>query len=185
MIKGIICFETEWNVRSKNALNTEPLLMFLEAYYPGLDCIHRNIVTKDQLKYYFKQFGVKQFEDYAIFFSIHGEKGAVKLEGEPKDEQMVSIADLAKIGNGIFFQDKIVHFSSCRTMIGNGLENFLNTSGAKVVSGYSKYVDMTKSAICDLTYFDTILKMKQWASVKKKMEASDIAQELGFKMGIK
>ncbi len=185
MIKGIICFETEWDVRSKNTLNTEPLLMFLESYYPGLECIHRNIVTKDQLKYYFKQFGIKKYEDYAIYFSIHGEKGIIKLEGEPKDEQLVAISELVELGNNSFFNNKIVHFSSCRTMIGNGIENFLEISGAKVVSGYSKYVDMTKSAICDLTYFDTILKMKQLATVKKKMASYDIAQELGFKIGIK
>lgn len=185
MIKGIICFETEWGIRSKNVLNTEPLLMFLEAYYPGLDCIHRNIVTKDQLKYYFKQFGVKQYEDYAIYFSIHGNTGAIKLEGEPQKEQMLSLSDLVDLGKGTFFQDKIVHFSSCRTMIGTRVDNFLDISGAKVVSGYSKYVDMTKSAICDLTYFDTILKMKQWANIKKRMEGFDIAQELGFKIGVK
>lgn len=97
-----------------------------------------------------------QYEDYVIYFSIHGEKGAIKLEGEQKDEQMVSVKELAEMGKGTFFQNKVVHFSSCRTMIGNGIEEFINISGAKVVSGYSKYVDMTKSAICDLTYFDTI-----------------------------
>ena len=32
---------------------------------------------------------------------------------------------------------------------------------------------------------DTILKMKQLATVKKKMESYDIAQELGFKIGMK
>ena len=181
MIKGIICFETEWDVRSKNKLDTEPLLRFLETYYKGLDCIHRNIVTKDQLVFYFKKFGTKQFQDYAVFFCSHGETGTIKLEGEKNDVSLEELAELA----GNFFSDKIVHFSSCRTLKGNSVLNFMEDSQAKAVSGYTKVVDMTKSAICDLTYYDTIIRMKQLLSAKKKLEVLDIAKDLGFRMEVR
>ena len=188
MKKGIICLETEWQLTVKKnqlPLHTEPLLDFLGKAY-GCNYWYRRIATKAELQFYLRRFGYSKFDDYKIFyFSFHGNTRSISLEGEKPGENIISLDDLAKMA-GHTFENKIVHFSSCRTLLGNiqELEKFKKITKASLVSGYTTSVDGIKSAINDLAYFDQIFSYQNTGCVEAAMQKyyEGLGKELGFKI---
>ena len=185
--QGIICLETEWSFNKKKLkddFTSEPLLKFLKSYY-NIDYIYRRVATCSELSYYLKEFSKKTFAKYGIFyFSFHGEKNCIILEGE-KDEASVNLNKLAEISSAAF-DDKIVHFSSCRTLIGSEepIKQFKHITNAKIVSGYRKFVDPMRSAIHDVAYFDELQNRCKLGLMKNAMTKlyGELGKELGFEM---
>jgi hypothetical protein len=186
--RGIICLETEWSFNKKKLkddFTSEPLLKFLKSYY-NIDYIYRRVATYSELSYYLKEFSKITFAKYGIFyFSFHGEKNCIILEGEKKDEASVDLNELADI-SGTAFNDKIVHFSSCRTLIGSEepIKQFKHKTNAKIVSGYRKKVDVIQSAIHDIAYFNELQKRCKFGLVKNAMAKlyGNVEDKLGFEM---
>ena len=85
------------------------------------------------------------------------------------------------------FLNRFVHFSSCRTLLGNDgeLEKFKNDTGALYLSGYTTKVDGVLSAINDIAYFDQIFRhqtKKALIAPAMKKYYDGLAQKLGFKV---
>lgn len=181
---GIICLETEWQITKRGnrlTLNSEPLMRFINEMY-NIPYIYRRIATLSELKYYLNQFQKKEYDKYKIiYFSFHGDTHSIHLEGEKED---LSLNDLQEIGGNVF-QDKFVHFSSCRTLLGSDeiSETFKDNSGAKIVSGYTKSVESDLSAIHDVAMFGEFLKHKSVSAVFRNLskQYEGLEKNLGFK----
>lgn len=185
MIKGIICIESEFKITTSNnrlSLNTEPLIRFIHEMY-NIPFIYRRVATRSELEYYFKEFSKKKYiNSYdVLYFSFHGETRAIQLEGE---KYLLSLSELQDIG-GKVFEDRVIHFSSCRTMFGNEeiLKEFKKTSKAKSVSGYTKSVDSALSAIHDVALIDAFINKDQLPAVFRRMSQlyGKLEEKLGFR----
>ena len=185
--KGIICIETEFEItsnRNRLHLNSEPLLQFLSKTY-GIPYIYRKVATIEELKYYFKQFRKKEYSDkyHIYYFSFHGETHLISFEsGESLD-----LSELSNMANGIF-DGKIVHFGSCRTMLGSQstIQDFCNTSGAKMVSGFTKKVNFDLCAIHDAALIAETISCKQIPTIINHMYNlyRGLQEKLGFRYAI-
>ena len=169
-MKNIICIEGEWEFNSQPAenrfsLNTEPLLHWLREFY-SCDTVYRHILTKEDLLHYIQFFAShkRQFKGYEIIYiSCHGWNHSLSLEG---GEPAVDLAELAEMA-GNFFEGRIVHFGSCKTMSNaDAVLDFMRVTGAKLVSGYEVSVDPTKSAIADIAYFNELMNLENVGVIK-------------------
>lgn len=171
---NIICFETEWlynhhEKKNRFNLNCRPVLQCLKDFY-GCDFIYRNFLTKDDLKYYMDYFNTLSFKKKypLVYISTHGWNGSIHLEGvmekkrKNKSDEVeenksdIKLWDLAQMSPG-FFEGRIVHFSSCKTLLNTGAAmRFKDDTGALLVSGYQKSVDAMRSVILDMAYFDAL-----------------------------
>lgn len=160
----IICLEAEWEYSEKNkenrfSLKTLPMLNWLQEIY---DCevIYRRIRTKSDLKYYLEYFQKHTEEEFKkfdiIYFACHGEKKGLWIEG-----QSIPLTTLIKWGRDLF-KDKVIHFSSCRTM-SNKIDSrsFKKGCQALMVSGYQKAVDAVDSGIADIAIMNDLLSQEE------------------------
>lgn len=163
-IHNIICLEAEWEYSERNpnnrfSLNTLPMLNWLKEAY---DCevIYRKIRTKSDLKYYLDYFRTHEEDDFGkfdiIYFACHGEKKSLWIEG-----QTIPLTTISKWAKG-FFEDKILHFSSCRTMSNKiDSKHFKNDCQALMVSGYQVSVDAMDSSIADIAIMNDLLSQNE------------------------
>ena len=157
---NIICLEAEWEYSKRNpnnrfSLNTLPMLNWLKEAY---DCevIYRKIRTKSDLKYYLDYFRTheeEEFEKFDIIYLVcHGEKKSLWIEG-----QTIPLTTISKWAKG-FFEDKIIHFGSCRTMSNKiDSKHFKKNCQALMGSGYQVSVDAMDSSIADIVIMNDLL----------------------------
>lgn len=157
---NIICLEAEWEYSERNpnnrfSLNTLPMLNWLKEAY---DCevIYRKIRTKSDLKYYLDYFRTHEEEEFEkfdiIYFACHGEKKSLWIEG-----QTIPLTTISKWAKG-FFEDKILHFGSCRTMSNKiDSKHFKKDCQALMVSGYQVSVYAMDSSIADIAIMNDLL----------------------------
>lgn len=156
---NIICLEAEWlyNSCSKDSrfnLKTEPLLNWLKEFH-HCDVIYRHILHKADLQHYLSYFkpSKREFKNHEIIYiACHGNDATIHLEDE--DIELDALADMA----GNFFEGRLVHFSSCKTLADSeAAQRFKSRTKAKLVSGYTKSVDAMKSAIADMALFNDLM----------------------------
>ena len=86
------------------------------------------------------------------------------------------------------FDGKIVHFGSCRTMLGSQatIQEFCNTCGAKMVSGFSKKVNFDLCAIHDAALIAETISCKQIPTIINHMcnLYGGLQEKLGFRYAI-
>ncbi len=159
-LHNIICLEAEWEYRYdkryKFSLNTEPLLNWLKTFH-GCDIVYRHILNKQDLQYYLDYFAShkREFKKYdIIYIACHGWHHAISLEGE---DGHIDLSELKTMANG-FFENRIIHFSSCKTLANpDEARKFKEGCGARLVSGYEISVDAMTSAIADAAFFNEIM----------------------------
>ena len=170
--KTILCFEGEWRYNSQPRenrfdLNSEPMLRMLMEYHK-CNVVYRHILKKEDLQYFFDFFNNNKSERskfVIIYFACHGSTHALSLEGVDGNIDLKTLAEMA----GDFFQDKIVHFSSCKTMANrSAVENFKNETGATLVCGYKVSVDAIESIIADTALLNELMKLKNAGSIKNE-----------------
>lgn len=185
MKNGIICIETECQVTKREnrlSLNTESLMRYISEMF-GVRYIYRRVATRAELEYYLKFFNRREYDDCSVLYlSFHGEKHAIILEDEEK--KPLSLKELLDIGGNVF-NNRYVHFSSCRTLIGSQtvIDQFKKQSKAKMVSGYTKCVDSHDSAIHDIALIGELLTKKQVPTLLSWMEKryGGLEEALGFR----
>lgn len=148
----------------------------------GVPYIYRRVATFEELKYYLEQFSKKEYmNNYSIlYFSFHGNTHAIHLEGEKDDLQLDTLLEIG----GNVFENRLVHFSSCRTLLGSTLkaEAFKANSKAKILSGYTKSVDSSLSAIHDIALFGEYLTKVRSGTIFNSLEKNfrGLEDTLGF-----
>ena len=104
-----------------------------------------------------------------VYISTHGWNSSIHFEGidekkykkkhqedEEENKPDISLYELGQLVPG-FFENRIVHFSSCKTLLNTGAAmRFKDDTGALLVSGYQKSVDAMRSVILDMAYFDAL-----------------------------
>lgn len=146
---------SERNPNNRFSLNILPMLNWLKETY---DCevIYRKIRTKSDLKYYLDYFRTHEEEEFEkfdiIYFACHGEKKSLWIEG-----QTIPLTTISKWAKG-FFEDKILHLGSCRTMSNRiDSKHFKKDCQALMVSGYQVSVDAMDSSIADIAIMNDLL----------------------------
>jgi len=121
-----------------------------------------------------------------VYIACHGGSHAISLEGEDGDIDLDDLATISKDSGG-FFNERIVHFSSCKTLSNpDEAQKFKNLTGARLVCGYSKTVDAMKSAIADMALFNDLMNLKNVATITHKERSlfrktyKSLLEELGF-----
>lgn len=184
---NIICFEAEWLYNSgdnKFNLKTEPLLNCLKEFHQ-CDVIYRHILHKPDLQHYLDYFksAKREFKNHAIvYIACHGTNAAIHLEDG--DIDLDTLAEMS----GDFFEDRIVHFSSCNTLSDStAVLRFKSKTKARLVSGYTKSVDAMKSAIADMALFNALMYIDRKFGIITNKERSSfrktystLLDELGF-----
>lgn len=184
---NIICFEAEWLYNSGDNrfnLKTEPLLNCLKEFHQ-CDVIYRHILHKPDLQHYLDFFksSKREFKNHSIvYIACHGANAAIHLEDG--DIDLDTLAEMS----GNFFEDRIIHFSSCNTLSDpKAVLRFKSKTKAKLVSGYTKTVDAMKSAIADMALFNALMYIDRKFGIITNKERSSfrktystLLDELGF-----
>lgn len=99
-------------------------------------------------------------------------------------KEELQLDTLLDIGGNVF-ENRLVHFSSCRTLLGSPVraEAFKENSKAKILSGYTKTVDSSLSAIHDIALFGEYLIRTKTSAVFNNLQKNfgGLQETLGFK----
>jgi hypothetical protein len=137
----------------------KPLLEFLSNSC-GVNFSFRQVATPSDFKYYISHLKQASYKDFSIvYLCFHGEKGIIAFAGSDNKAKcsICSLIDFANENEGIF-RGKFVHFGSCRTfkMNDSEIKQFKRLTGAIVVSGYERSVEMTTSFIFEAWLLNTL-----------------------------
>ncbi len=192
MKRHIICIETEFDFQKdflEEPFTSEPILQFLQSCN-NIKYIYRHVATKNELRFYLNKISAKRFDPYSIcYFSAHGNTQGIYLVGEGKrkdnGKNFISIDELADLAGDAFY-GKVLHFGSCRTLLGSAdaILEFKDRVGATLVSGYRKSVDSVQCAIMDMAYFDLLQNREILGATSVtnslRRSYSSLMDELGF-----
>lgn len=144
--KGIFCIEGLWDPDLKVRSTVRPLLEMLQQV-AGINYIHRDCATREDLEFYLGKWVQKKYSAYPILYlTSHGVESAITLGTES-----YSLDDLAGV-----LEDKcanrLIMISSCSTMRIDKryLKRFLERTGVLAVCGYRTDVDWLRSAAFEL-----------------------------------
>ncbi len=149
--RGVFCLETDWTDITR-APTVEPLLELLGRSPLRIPFIHRNVVTRDALLHYLDKWTQRKHDDYPILYiGFHGIEGEVQFGDLRRRSSHMTIDELEDHLRGRCAQ-RIIHFSSCRTLIMHErrIQKFLAETGAVAVSGYGRDIDWIRSAVFDM-----------------------------------
>ncbi|MDP4201112.1 MAG: hypothetical protein Q8861_00330 [Bacteroidota bacterium] len=186
-MKKIFCLETEWDLtktkKMRDKTSIQPLLTFLEQT-EKIEYVFRNVASRTDLGYYLSHLKYKTYNDFQIvYFAFHGSSKAIDIPFEPNNP--LTFDELAEISNGLL-HDKIVHFGSCRTLNTSDqkIREFKESTGAKLVSGYTKTIDFVRSSILDIAYFCELDRAINLGTIENKMNKryGELMKDLGFKI---
>lgn len=188
MKKGIFCLEaSDWFGSMKRKDSVKPALELLYNSPLSVPYIHRNVATKEELKFYLKKWTLKKYKDYPILYlAFHGAPQEIMLS---KNGKRVPLEELLKVLKGKC-QKRLIHFSSCDVfnIETKKLKILLKELDALALSGYKKTVDWLISTAFELLFFSeiqntslTILGIKKFEK-RIKSKANPLIRELGFKI---
>ncbi len=189
MAKGIFCLETEWDFsdkKLKDPTGVQPMLDFLKNHHK-MDYVYRRVATRAEFQFYIHQLKKASFRKYEIvYLSFHGKTQRIQLEGEKGTNAELTLQEIGEIVEGAF-NDRFIHFGSCRTFLGSkyNLDDFKLTTGAKLISGYTRSINYMHSSIMDIAYFNELNNISlKYNRVESKLEKyyGGLMSELGFKI---
>ncbi|MBN1889155.1 MAG: hypothetical protein JW850_14275, partial [Thermoflexales bacterium] len=144
--KGIFCVEGLWDPDLKVRSSVRPLLELLQQV-AGINYIHRNCATGQELEFYLGKWVQKKYKAYPILYvASHGVEYAITLGAES-----YSLDDLAGVLEGQC-ANRLIMMSSCSTLgiDKRYLKRFLERTEALAVCGYRTDVDWLRSAAFEL-----------------------------------
>ena len=177
--KHIFALEGEWVRNMKRKDSIEPALKLLEQVC-DIKHVFRKVATIHDFSHYLKQTATTSLSKYSIIYlAFHGSPGLIQLG----DSTKVTTDKIAEDYPALF-ANKIVHFGSCSTLSMNEdeLKEFKKTSGARMVSGYTKDIDFIDSTILDVAYFYQLQDLERVGVIGKKMKKlyPGMCERMGF-----
>jgi hypothetical protein len=148
--RNIACLESLWNNKTEDRLNVIPLLDVISKQW-GAKVSHFTCNTREELNYDLRLVCKRNYG--VLYLAFHGLPGRIRLH---KDTLTLSeIAETMKHK----FKGWIVHFGSCSTIRSpRAVTNFLETTGATIVTGFTRDVDWIESAALELMLFQNFQK---------------------------
>ena len=152
--RGVFCLETDW-ADVKTALSVYPMLELLRSCPLGVPFIHRNVATRDSVRYYLTKWAQRAQDDHPILYmAFHGFSGELHFGDQRRRDGHLTLDELEKLLEGRC-AGRIIHFGSCQTIdvTKRRLRRFIDATGAVSVSGFRQDVDWVRSAILDFALF--------------------------------
>src|SRR5437867_8937471 len=153
--KGVFCLEGEWSPDIKDQSSVEPALVLLskmpEYHTPY---VRRDVATRAEFDHYVTKWLQVKYAGYPILYlAFHGTEGTIRFGDLRKNENVVTLDELAQLLEGRC-RGRMIYFSSCDTMgeHGNRLRSFLRRTDALAVCGFRRYVDWLTSMAFDLLF---------------------------------
>ncbi|MGY1592274.1 DUF6642 family protein [Geodermatophilus sp. SYSU D00708] len=150
---GIFCLEGEWEDNLADKLSVRPGLDMLTTMR-RTRLVHRNAVTRGEFEYFFSKWATRRYDAFPLaYLAYHGRPGLLDLAGEP-----LTLTDIAELAPGRL-GGRVVYFGSCGTLAASDdeLQEFVRTTGAHAIAGYTKSVDWAESAAFDFTLLPELL----------------------------
>ncbi len=147
--KGIFCIEGLWEPDLRVGSTVRPLLEMLRLH-EGVEYIHREYATREELEFYLKKWTQKTYDAYPILYlTSHGRQGGIELGGA-----FYSLSQLARL-LASSCANRVIMFSSCTTLNlpKDKLSRLLKKTGALLVCGYRVDVDWMRSTAFELLLF--------------------------------
>jgi hypothetical protein len=176
----IFCIEGEWEKSLKPKYSVESYLHYLDEAF-DIGYIYRKVNSVDSLGKYLNALKKKEYNNYeVVYLAFHGDSNLIEID-HSEALNLVQLAELV----GESLQDKIIHFGSCKTLLGSEakLKEFKKSTRAAMISGYTNSVDFFDSSLLDMAFLYKIRDypdrpghIKGW--LKKKHPV--ICEELGF-----
>jgi hypothetical protein len=149
--KNIACLESLWNTDLEDRWSVRPVLDML-ANVQDFKLAYLSCNTEPEFAYNLKMLGKRR--SYGILYlAFHGGPGEFYLA----DNTCIPLEALGEY-MGTRFNDRIIHFGCCSTMrvSSERLDAFTETTGIKMVMGYTKNVDWIESSAMDLLIFQAL-----------------------------
>ena len=165
MDNKIFCLETEWEQSvfdMKYEPQAKPMLEFLNNSTSRIGFAFRQVATKSDFDYYISHLKRASYKDFTIvYLCFHGEKSRIVFadSGKYGGEDHYDLIEFAEANHNVF-DGKIVHFGSCSTLKMNEqkIKEFKILTGASMVTGYEKPVEMTESFIFEAWLLNSFYK---------------------------
>jgi hypothetical protein len=133
----------------------------------NVEYIHRNCSTKQEFISRLNQF--KKYKTYNILYlAFHGSTSTIHLGSETID--LDEIQEILK--NSL--SGKIIYFGSCKTLKikDDKLQEFVDTTKANCLVGFTKNVDFIEGTALDLLFFDKAQKYLKPTNLMKNFANS-------------
>ncbi|GAA2608632.1 DUF6642 family protein [Paractinoplanes durhamensis] len=179
---GVFCVEGQWDRDLERRGSVLPTLELLERLRL-VRYIHRDVATPEELDYYLSRWSLKQYSDYHVgFFAMHGDPGKFWLT----DRRSVDLAHVADQLAGKC-EGKRLYFGACSAMRSSkaALQEFLTTTGAALVCGYTRAVDWVESAAFETVLLDVLANGARVDSAEQRFGSARwaaLAYSLGFRI---
>jgi hypothetical protein len=152
--KGIFCIEGLWDPDLRVSSTVRPILELLRLH-EGVEHIHREYATREELEYYLDTWTQKRYEAYPILYlASHGRESGFQIAGDFYAISRMTRLLQAKCTN------RVLMFSACSTLgiEKRKLQRFLQRTEALGVCGYRVDVDWMKSIAFELLLFSQVQK---------------------------
>lgn len=162
----IFCLETEWDQSMhdlKKKSTVLPLLDFLENAI-NIEYTFRQVATESDFNYYIDHLQQPSYKAYdLIYLCFHGQKKCICF-ADKTDLALMAFAE--KEENLGIFEGRNVHFGSCSTlkMREEDIKMFKQLTKARMITGYTKDVDLTSSFIFETWLMDAINRNEGYAA---------------------
>lgn len=151
-----------------------------------IDYSFRQVATEYDFNYYIQHLQQPCYSAFNfIYLCFHGQKKCIRF-ADGTDLDLISFAE--KDENRGIFDGRIVHFGSCSTlkMRDDDIKTFKQQTKARIVTGYTKDVDLISSFIFEAWLIDTIYSKgkinAQRLKVLVEKEMSYFSQKFGFRV---
>lgn len=179
---GIFCVEGQWHRSLTDRSSVLPTLELLERRRAA-EFIHKDVATEEELTYFLSRWVEPRYSRFQVgYLAMHGESKQVYVT----DREPVEIDAIAQRLDGKC-AGKRFYFGSCGVLKASDavLVDFLQTTGAAMMCGYTRYVDWLECAAFETIVLNSLVNGKRIDSTEKTMRSnhwSPLASRLGFKI---
>ena len=190
-LRGIFWIETVW-FGGTDKFSMRPMLQWLHDAY-GTPFLCRDAVSVEEFFLHLNVWkelkcgsGEGDVQYPILVLAYHGDSDGILMaeqlgESDVDDDDLpfIQLKEIADFLEGSC-KNKVVHFASCSTInVANStIGEFLETTNASAVSGYSKEIDWTWSMAFDLLYLEAIQRAPhKYLSPTRMKEVSDYLKD--------
>jgi hypothetical protein len=177
-LPGVFCLEGQWQDDLSDQTSVRPTLELLERL-GEIQFIHKSVATAADLDYFLGRWVLRAYSGYRLaYFAMHGSASKLELSGR----HAVTLHHLAQQLEGKC-AGRQMYFGSCSVLQASdeALRDFLRTTKAELVCGYTLPVEWVESSA-----FDTVLLAHLASGTQKKFlhspHWSAVIQRLGFRI---
>ncbi|GIF67708.1 hypothetical protein Ais01nite_57430 [Asanoa ishikariensis] len=179
---GIFCVEGQWHRSLTDKSSVLPTLDMLNRL-KRCAYIHKDVATAEELRYFLTRWTEQRYASFRVgHFAMHGEAKQLFVN----DRIRVGLDEIAETLEGRC-EGRRLYFGSCSVLRAPDaiLEDFLHTTGAAMLCGYTREVDWVESAAFELVLLDHLANGERVDAAERTMRSrrwAPLAEHLGFRI---